>query len=153
MKALALLGLWLAAGAVVSRGLPAGERVMATLFWPFFLGHRPAAADPLTRLRQALGPSDPAQALVAELSAALARLDARIARVAAASVGVDPGAPSARVLREASAKLSEDRGRLIAAADEAATRLAIGVDPSERAEVEALLRDLQRRLSAEEAVG
>lgn len=153
MKAALLLALWVGVGLWVARSRPAAERPMAVLFWPFFLGHQPAGSDPLTRLRQALGPSDPAQALVAELSAALARLDERIARVQAAAAGVTPGAPSTRLLREAEARLREDRGRLLAAADEAATRLAIGVDPSERAEVEALLRDLQRRLSVEEGVG
>ena len=153
MKAALLLGLWVSAGLLVARALPPGERAMAVLFWPFFLGHRAPHADPLTRLCEALGPSDPAQALVAELSAALARLDQRIARVQAAAVGVSPEAPSAALLREAEARLRADHGRLLQAADEAATRLAILVDPSERAEVEALLRDLQRRLSAEEAVG
>ena len=138
MKAALLLGLWVSAGLLVARALPPGERAMAVLFWPFFLGHRAPHADPLTRLREALdafvqvtqqtvtgtvrlklykgnviiGPSEPAQALVAELSASLARLDQRIARVQAAAVGVSPEAPSAALLREAEARLRADRGRL-----------------------------------------
>lgn len=150
MKATLLLLAWIGAGLLVARSLDGRERALAVLFWPFFLGARPSAS-PLELLRAALGSGDPAQVLVAELAAALTRLDARIARVALARGGTAGG--SARLLDEAEARLKSDRARLLAAVDEAATRLALLPDHRERGEVEALLRDLHGRMLAEGEVG
>lgn len=150
MKAGLLLALWLGAGLLVARGLDGRERALAVLFWPFFLGARPSAS-PVERLKMALGPGDPAQVLVAELAAALARLDLRIERVALARAGTQ--GPSLPLLDEAEARLREDRERLLRAVDEAATRLALLPDTHERAEVDALLRDLHARLHVEAEEG
>lgn len=146
MKAGVLLGLWVLAGLVVARGLDGRERGLAVLFWPFFLGARPTTS-PLERLRAALGPGDPAQVIVAELAGALTRMEARLQRIEIARAGVV--GPSLRLLDEAAARLRADRARLLASADEVATRLALLPDDRERGEVEALLRDLHARLSAE----
>ncbi len=146
MKALLLLAVWLAAGLMVARSLDGRERALAVLFWPFFLGAKPTSS-PLMRLEQALGPGDPAQVLVGELTAALTRLDVRIARIQAARAGSTGS--SSRLLDEAEARLRADRGRLLSAADEAATRLALLPDHRERGEVEALLRDLHGRMVAD----
>ena len=147
MKATLLLGLWVVAGLLVARGLDGRERGLAVLFWPFFLGARPTTS-PLQRLQVALGPGDLAQVIVADLALALTRMDARIERIELARAGAE--GPSVRLLDQALERIQADRRRLLASADEAATRLALMPEARERGEVEALLRDLHARINAED---
>jgi hypothetical protein len=167
VKALIFVGLWLGVGAFVSlrRPAPPAERVLAALFWPLFLlsPTGPAAAPradepaPLRRLRAALGPADPAAAVVGELAAALARVDARAARLAAAlaELGPDDGgaigqarARSRELLDRSRQAAERERDEALAAIEEAATRLLVASEDGERADVAGLLRSLRARLDA-----
>lgn len=163
MKAALLLAAWLAAGAFVAfRGPRApGERLLALLFWPFFLGAPPAPAEPasLARLRRALGDGDAAADVVAELRSALDRLSARRARVAEELAGLGEGdggdgarARSRELLTQALAAVERERARVEAAVEETATRLVLARDSGADDQVDALLGALRSRLSAAEEV-
>lgn len=154
MKAALLLAAWLAVGLyIATRGgrRACGGGAMVLLFWPFFLGQRPAMM-PMDRLRGALAPFDPALPLVAELDTAVRRLSARLARVEAALAEAESG-PSRALLAEAQQRLAADLAATLAAVDEAAARLTVLQDEGERAEVESALRALQGRLAAGEELG
>lgn len=176
MKALLLIVGWLGCGLLLCArehftGVrrPAWERVLALVFWPFFLvgGSAPAApadAAPIARLRAALAPDDPAQGLVSELAAALRRQQERVARLdgalaAAGDTGGPQDAPlaeartrSRQLLAAARAREGEALGEALAAIEEAATRLWLLREGGERGEVEALLGGLAARLRAGEEV-
>ena len=151
--ALLLLG-WALVGVWVARTGPRTpvEYFLALLFWPFFLGRKPEPG-PIDRLKQALEPGDPAQELVAELEAAMKRLQARLSRIEKAIAALGPGSPegpSRRLLLEARARLRAELETVMAAIDEAAARLYLMQDAGDRSEVEALLRALRARLHAGE---
>ena len=168
MKAWLFLALWLAVGFWVARqaGRSSTERALALLFWPFFLGQGdddPLPPSPLDRLRTALGERDLAgQAIAEELERALDRLRARLARVEGSLAELPrEGRGAVAQARDASRKLLEsarehhrrDLDAALAAMEEAATRLYLAQDASERGAVDALLRSLKDRLLAEEEVG
>lgn len=164
MKAWMLLSGWLVVGLAVGlRGQRAPwERVLAVAFWPFFLvapASGSAGSDPVSRLRAALGEDDPALAMVSRLTQALARQQARLARLEAAVARAGPGAqddPALALARQRSRELlvtARDRERAtlseaLAAVEEAATRLWLLRERGEPAEVEALLRGLAARIDA-----
>ena len=168
MKAWLFLALWLAVGLWLARQgerSPA-ERALALFFWPFFLGQgdeEPPPPSPLERLRTALGERDLAgQAIAEELERALDRLRAKLARVEGALAELPrEGEGAVAQARAASRKLLEsarqrhrrDLDAALAAMEEAATRLHLAQDASERGAVDALLRSLKDRLLAEEEVG
>lgn len=161
-----LLCAWLAVGLAVGlRGQRAPwERALAVAFWPFFLlvpaGGGVLQAGSVERLRAALAPDDPAQALVDNLERALRRQQARVARLEEA-VGrageVEGDGPELVAARRRSLALlvaARDReraavGAALAAVEETSTRLWLLRERGEPAEVDALLRGLAARLDAD----
>jgi hypothetical protein len=168
VKALIFGLCWVGVGAALaSRRRPGegpAELALAVLFWPLFLaqgGGGPAPADPMDRLRRALGPGDAAAGLLGELEEALRRLAARQARVEAAlrelrGAGEGPGTEVRRaseaMLRGALERVRAERHAALAAVEEAATRLLLAGEDGDRGEVEHLLQALRARLVAGEEV-
>jgi len=174
VKALVFGLLWVSVGVVVAArvGASRGERVLVLLFWPFFLvgGEEPEpelrrGRGPLSRLRQALGGEDAAEAVVGELERAVERLERRLSRVDAAHAELDaavgPGGDSdlARARRRSMTMLEEARERCrqeldaaLAAVEETATRLVVAQETGSSVEVRGLLESLRSRLRAAEEV-
>ncbi len=162
MKALLLLGLWIGAGMWFARlRTDPVERVMATLFWPFYVGAPNALERPdhLTRLAAALGPGLATDGLLSEVDAALRRVIARRQRVTAALEALGPidGADevrqaSRRLLEEAQARIDAQLAAAHAAIADTATRLVLARDGDDPAELESLMSALRARLLASEEV-
>lgn len=87
MRAWVALSIWVALGLAVGlrRAAPPWERLLAVMFWPFFLMVDSAtpqpASDPLSRLRRAMGPDDQGSPLIQRLERALAAHTSRVARL------------------------------------------------------------------------
>lgn len=170
MKALIFGAIWLCIGTVVAfrDPRPWAERLLAALFWPFFIISTPPPVGPpthapLERLRQAMGEGDAAEALLGELERTVARLRARVERLsqAAEKVAGGPSEDSAmgrargdseRLLQEARAKARLELEAALVAIDDAATRLVIAREAGQPGEVAALLAALRQRLLAEAEV-
>ena len=167
MKAGLLLCAWLLVGVWVAFRAPrsAGERALALLFWPFFLGDAPVVAtsrhvEPsLARLRRALGEGDAADDVVAELSRALARLRGRQGRVQAEldALGLGASGPVAEARERSRAllvaafdRIQGELARAEAAIEETATRLVLAREGGGAADVGPLLDALRVRLAAAE---
>ena len=164
MKALLLLAGWTAIGSWVAfRGdRTVGERGLALLFWPFFLGQEPPAAGAglhpsLARLARALGEGDAAEEVVTELSAALYGLSARRHRVQEELTGLGPEEAgdvgdarrrSRGLLTQALAALDGERAQAEAAIEETATLLVLARETGQDEDVGVLLRALRARISA-----
>lgn len=145
MKPLLLLGVWLALGVAVAwrRPLPAGDRVLATLFWPFFLGSPdPGATSPTGRLAALLHARDQ-PALAQRLLAEEARLRASITRLQAAERELQ--GPGGALVRAALATARDSVRKLDALSDETRARLVIA---AESGSSQAVLADLQAHLAA-----
>ena len=166
MKALLLLAGWTAVGSWVAfRGeRSVGERALALLFWPFFLGQDAPVEGPglhpaSARLARALGEGDAAGEVVAELSVALFGLEARQARVQDELAGLGPEVQgevgdarrrSRALLTEALARLAAEQARAEAAIEETATRLVLAREAGQDEDVGVLLNALRARISAAE---
>ncbi|MFT4975284.1 MAG: DNA anti-recombination protein RmuC [Myxococcota bacterium] len=150
------VGAWLAWRA--SR--PRSEQAMMVLFWPLFLGSSvPHAADPLARLRAALGEDT---ALLSELREALSSLTRRAARIDAELAGLlcegegevaKARQRSRQLLIEARTKLRQQHQQALAAIEETATRLMLARESGDVSQIEAVLGELRSTMLAVEEVG
>lgn len=168
MKAAVFVVVWLALGVAVAARTPrpSWERALCAAFWPFFLAADLAGTTvlgPVDRLRAALAPDDPAQRLVADLAAAIARQVARVDRLEHAVAGTQAGSGSAGALEAARgtsrdllvSALARERTALadtLAAVEVTATRLWLLRESGDRDEIDRLVADLASRLQAGEEV-
>jgi hypothetical protein len=140
MKAWLVLSIWLLLGLAVGlrRGGPPWERLLAVVFWPFFLvadSSSPlAAGDPLARLRRALGADEQAAPWLLHLERALAAHSARVRRLEEEVAGllaerggeaalVEARARSLETIEQALRRERESRAEAQARIEESATRL------------------------------
>lgn len=153
MKALLLLGVWMGLGCAVAfrRPLPALDRVLAVLFWPFFLGGEPAPvpASPVAQLARVLAPEPTTAGLARSLLAEEARLTDSIARLEAAASGAT--GRSAGVLDAAQGQAVAALARLRDLADEAHARLLVAA--AQQGGAPDVLADLRAHVSALDEVG
>lgn len=169
MKAWLFLSIWLGVGLMVGlrRSAPPWERLLAVLFWPFFLvgegGPPPAEGDPLDRLRRALGDDEQAGLLLVRLERAMALQTDRIRRLERELLSlrqVRGGEPAlvesrARSMAAVEGALAAERrawAQTLARIDEQATRLVLLAEEGRQAAVGALIADLVGLLEARSEV-
>ena len=153
MKALLLLGAWVGLGCAVAfrRPLPAIDRLLAVLFWPFFLGGEPVAppASPVAQLARVLASDPTTAALARSLLAEEARLTESLDRLQAAAT--DATGRSAGLLDAARGQAAAALIRLRDLADEAHARLVVAAELQGGAPD--VLADLRAHLAALDEVG
>ncbi len=180
MKAWLPLSAWLLLGLAVGlrRSAPPWERLLAVVFWPFFLmaesssASSPASSSPsspssstlsasasLSRLRRAMGPDEHVGPFIQRLERALAAHASRVARLEEEISGLQAQRGGAPVLVEARARslesieqaLRQERESLAGAEaliEESATRLLLVHEGGRLAAVGPLMDELVGLLEA-----
>jgi hypothetical protein len=149
------LGTWLAYRST----RPRSEQAMMVLFWPLFLGNQAPSADPLARLRAALGEDT---ALISELREALSALTRRATRIDTELASLPPHGEgevaqarerSRQMLIAARQQVRQQHQQALAAIEETSTRLMLARESGDVRQIEAVLGELRSKMLAVEEVG